>query len=75
MEGSFPLAQALRRGRSQALANASSMDVAVGGGAAHQGFILELAAAAAERAKKLGLKGALDKVGGKAGGQGDILKF
>lgn len=45
-----PRAQALRRGRSQALAIASSMDVAVAGGAAHQGFFLELAAAAAERA-------------------------
>ncbi|NHN55582.1 LacI family DNA-binding transcriptional regulator [Calidifontibacter sp. DB0510] len=45
-----PRATALRSGRSRTIAVASSMSAAVAGGAARQGFYLEVAAAAAERA-------------------------
>lgn len=44
-----PRAQALRSGRSHVIAVASSMHPAIAGGAAHLGFFMEIAAAAAER--------------------------
>ena len=49
-----PRAQALRSGRSHVIAVASSMHPAIAGGAAHLGFFMEIAAAAAERGFELG---------------------